>query len=257
MSRSLALLPLLLVACDTSNRDGPAGEDLWSPCTYEYSDLAVDEVSALGFSAADLLASVGGERADTLTWIDGGSTVGLTLEVLYAGGRVRFVEATPKEPGDDTGAVYERTADGARGDGPDTGEDPDDTSAPEDTGGGEEDLCPDAITVEATLRFVTDDGGFAETIPVTLHAGAADAATLDGDVLVEDLEGTWTSEEYDPSEWEDLTVSVNASVETASSSGELLLSGSQVYEEGEDHDTGVAFQGILAVWPPEAAEAYR
>jgi hypothetical protein len=215
-----------------ANRHDPAGEDLWSPCTYAYSDLAVDEISSLGFSAADLLASVGGERAETLTWIEGGATVGLAFEVLYAGGHVRLVDATPKEPGDDT-------------------------SAPEDTGGPAEDECPDAITVEAALRFVTDDGGFAETIPVTLHAGSADGATLAGDVLVEDLEGTWTSDEYDPSEWEDLTVSVDASVEATSSSGELLLSGSQVLEEGDDVDTGVAFQGILAVWPPEAVEAYR
>jgi len=252
MHRSLALLPLLLAACDT-HRGGPSEDALWSPCEYAYTDLALDEVSALGFSAADLLVAVGGERAETLTWIDGSGTVGLALEVLYSGGRVRFVEATPREGGGDTGFA-ERVIDGVPD--ADTGEGGDDTGIPDDTGG-EGDLCPDAITVEATLSFVTDDGGFDEAIPVTLHAEAADAATLDGEVLVEDLEGTWTSDEYDPSEWEDLTVSVNASVMAAQSHGELLLSGSQVYEEGEDHDTGVAFQGILAVWPPEDAEAYR
>lgn len=138
-TRDLGLLALL-AACLPACVPDPSFECVDTP-----SELAsIDAESPLGFTAAQVLAAIEGERALTLTWSDDGPTryddpgtsVGATLSVAYAGGAVRYVDSEPSEDGD-----------------------------------ADIDLeCSPRLEIEVELSFVTEDRVFDESLTVTLTA---------------------------------------------------------------------------------------
>jgi hypothetical protein len=255
VSRSLLPLVLLsLFACDDANRklgDDTAGEDAWNPCTYTTTVVGYEDVTALGFSAAEVMAVAGGPRAEVLEWwIPDESprpTTDLALEVTWTGGEIRYVDAEPRE-GYDTG-TWEELAGGSEPgeDGDDTAEPRPDDTGPSDTGDGGE-MCPDSIEMDVTLTFVTADGAFDETVDAELYALDLDAGRLSAEILYDDLAGTYvpTDPTLVPDEWEDFAVTFSGEVSATASEGDVSIGGHRDMGDG----TAMAFQGVEAVWPP-------
>ncbi|MBN1334593.1 MAG: hypothetical protein JXB39_01380 [Deltaproteobacteria bacterium] len=243
------LLPLLALslasACDSSRNTDDTGTEMgWDPCTTTTTVVGFEEVTPLGFSAADLVAVVGGSRTDVLQWFtadgEAGDTTDLTFEVTYAGGEVRYVDAEPREGTDTGGLEYAATVPGR--DGHDTAE-----PMPDDTGGDEE-ACPDTLEVDVTFTFATSDGAFDESADAFLYAYDLEVGHLSADLPYEDLVGSYvpTDPTLVPSEWEAFTVSVGSDIAAATSEGEVLVGGHRDMGDG----TSMGFQGLEAVWPP-------
>lgn len=256
MSRLPVLLPLLaLGACDplTHHRGGDdtASEDAWNPCVATTTVVAFDEVTALGFSAAELMAVIGGPRAEVFEWYSSGETTDLTLELAYAGGEVRFVDQEPREGGGDTGGYMEAAADLDSGEtepgdtgGKDTG--PEDTG-PFDTGGGGVE-CPDSISLDVTLSFTTADGSFDESVEALVYADSLESARASAEAAYDDLVGAYvpTDPTLIPSEWDTFGVTWDVVIDAAATEGSLGVTGSREISD----DMGEAFMGTEAVWPP-------
>lgn len=253
MSRLPILLSVIaLGACDSlgpRGGDDTASEHAWNPCTATTTVVAFDEVTALGFSAEELMTAVGGPRAEVFEWTTTGDTTDLTLELLYAGGEVRFVDQEPREGGGDTGGMLEAAYD------LDSGEtEPGDSgdTRPEDTGpfdtGDTGPECPDSLSVDVTLTFETADGSFAESVDALLYADSADAARASAGAAYDDLVGSYvpTDPTLVPSEWEEFGVTWDVEVDAAGTEGSLGVTGSRAVDE----DIGEAFMGIEGVWPP-------
>lgn len=160
---------------DTGNphRDngGEAGGD---DCARAPSPIELDEVSSLGFSAADLVALAGGTHTETLAWLEnelahssgeGSTEVEVRLEFAES---ARFVDRSPK-PSEDNGQ---------EGD-PDIGY---------------EYSCNDRLELDATLTLKTADGALDESVPVVVWAESERVVhtnfSLDTDEIAGSLEVT-------------------------------------------------------------------
>jgi hypothetical protein len=161
------------------NAGGQTGEETVGCLPVETTNLAWSERSSLGFSADELLNSLGAERRTRLTWDDGTST-SLTMTLARASGAPSFQQ---REWTDD-GSGRELAA------GPD---------------------CNDVVTVPATLTFTTNDGVFAEQWPVTLLADAAGSATGFVQLDLDAVGGSFDVETIDAAEYDDVDVYVNLS----------------------------------------------
>ncbi len=255
MYRTLVPLPLLaLAACGDANQrhlEDTGGENAWNPCTYATTVVDWEDVTDLGFSAAELLAVVGGPRAEVLEWLTlegtAGDTTDLVLEAAWTGGEIRYVDAEPRE-GADTGYWELRAGRSVPGaDGRDTAETPPEDTGPFDTGG-DGPLCPDSLEVDVTFSFVTTDGAFDESTDALLYAHDLEVGHLTADVLYDDLAGAYvpTDTTLVPDEWEDFTLTFVGTIAAATSEGDVLVGGHRDMGDG----TAMAFQGVEAVWPP-------
>jgi len=131
---------LALPACDKSD-SGETGDTADSGWTMANEDcgcqligetpLALDEVSAAGFSAQDLLDLAQGSRAATLTWVTDAST-DLTVTVADPV-NARFRD---NEAGECSNDMYY--------------------------------FCPDDLAVDVSMTFATGDGAFSEAWTQTL-----------------------------------------------------------------------------------------
>ncbi len=140
-------------------------------CEEQPTPLAEDEVSPLGFSAADVALLVGESVTTPMIWLDttdrgveatvepGPSE--LTIAILDST-NPRFVDASPKEPED--GPAIEPAAD-----------------------------CPDRVDVDVTLRITTANGALDETVSATLHATDAELAELIVQLDPTSLTGTFSA----------------------------------------------------------------
>ncbi len=208
----LATLPLLaLIACD-GNLDEAAGG-----CDETATELAVDEVSALGFAADELLANIAGPRNEILEWTDGAQT-GILVEMVN-NGAVHYVDSEPKA-----------------------------------SEGGMEDaaaaLCEDRIEVDAQVIVSTDDGLLDETLDVTLTADEATSADFYlSDLTPDDLNGTYDYREIDMAQYDTFAISIHGAIGIDSSWGQISEFGE--YEEEGDGDSGVAMAENIetGAWP--------
>src|SRR5688572_5952599 len=117
---------------------GQTGEEGSGCQPVERDMLAWSERSALGFSADELLNSLGSESTDRLTWSSGSGTP-LTLGIeRAASGSVEF--QTRDFVSDGSGAELAEI------------------------------VCNDVVAIPVTLSFATADGAFAERWPLTLLA---------------------------------------------------------------------------------------
>jgi len=140
-------------------------------CEEQSTPLAEDEVSPLGFSAADVALLVGESTTTPMVWLD---TTALGVEATVQPGpseltltildltNPRFIDASPKEPED--GAAIEPAAD-----------------------------CPDRVDVDVTLRITTADGALDETVSTTLHATSAELVELSVPLEPTSLTGTFSA----------------------------------------------------------------
>ena len=170
------------------------------PCTARSEIIGVEDASRLGFSANDVVSAISGARSATLTWAKGGSTA----VTVSAGAPLtaRFVHFTR------SGVQYT-----AGGDGP-----PDDPVAPVATS------CPGAdplLEIDVPLRFSTEDGAFADSLPVTLRAGSRDAVTYIHVFYPLQVQGSYRITEVDPAEVDDVRLVLYGTIRGSTITGKL------------------------------------
>lgn len=174
---------------------GQTGEETVGCVPVERDALAWNERSPLGFSADELLESLGNERDARLTWSDGAST-SLELGLERGGGSVEFQRRD--EVGDGSGAEI----------------------AVE---------CNDVLSIPVVLSFSTGDGAFAEAWPLTLLAETSSRVSASTRIDLDALEGSFTVTELDPSEFDDVVASLSLTLGggpwTGSLSGQALTAG--------------------------------
>lgn len=159
-------------------------------CQEEEEPIGLDDASPLGFSAAEVIAAVSGERTAQLTWAKGGSTTA-TLSV-GAPVAARFVESTVA-----TGT-------------PPNGQEPAIAV-----------VCSDYLEIDVPLSFSTEDGAFAETFSLTLRATQADTAAFYHSIDLSALEGSYQVTEVDPAEFNKLWVYLSGTISGSAVSGEI------------------------------------
>jgi len=202
------------------------GEANGSSCVDTPTVLSsVDEVSPLGFAAADVLAFAAGEHESPLFWRDqaaegmvevgpesGEST--LSVSISHAGGEIRYIDSEPAE-----------------------GE-----------GGFEEGLsdCPDRLEIDVMAQIGSGGGALAESIPVTLMATHDLLARFVAAIEPEDIAGTMSVTSLDPAfdvEAIDLDVGISSYGLSGSITGMITSS---------DGETAVAGFVEYATFPSES-----
>lgn len=153
------------------------GNETASACDEDATELGLDEVSPLGFSADDVLALAEGTHEATLTWVpDEAAMATTTLEpgttevtlVIEPAGPASFVDAEPPASGSSGGMI--------------------------ELGW----VCPDRVDVPVTVTLTTADGALDETLDGTLSATDAGSATLLVPIELDELEGTLSFEVVSP-----------------------------------------------------------
>jgi hypothetical protein len=221
MHRTLLTIPawILLVGCFDGDKnaleDGPYCED--TPTV-----VALEELTELGLSGADLLLLAEGEHAEVLTWAETGTTTPVAVTVAFTEGEVRFV---------DSEAVYPE------------GDEPTTAIGVE---------CEDYVEVDVSLAITTEDGALDEAYELALRS--YDGATVSASVSFDHAEmiGSYELTLMDPSEYDSVEHGLDVAFDEAGSSGELI-----VMAEGCDDDCSGdecacwASMDTVASWPAE------
>ncbi len=201
MSAKLRPLLLLAVACGGDRDSSTHGEMPY--CDDTRTELALDAVTPLGFSGADLVAGIPATETATLTWADDATTA-LTL-TFAPGDRATHV---------DSEAVYPEG-----GEGPAIGIE-----------------CPDRVEVGGGFTFTTADGAFAESWEVAVR-GTEPAPLLRVELDLDGLSGTFDLVPFVTAEgWDDLSAAIEVSWADGASAGviEGQASGSGPCEDDDD-----------------------
>jgi hypothetical protein len=210
-SRSLPCLLVLFAAAgcgsDGSHADTPGGQTESAGCSpVTRTNLAWSERSTLGFSADELLSTLGAGHQARLTYADGTSTT-LTLALARTSGQVEFQDR-------------EYTSD---------------QSGRELAIGSE---CPDVLSIPVTLSFTTKDGAFAEVWAVSLLANGSSTATGSVPIDLDALMGDYSVTEVDPSAFDDVVAFITLDFEGTAWSG--AVSGQALESSGGSNGTSSA-----------------
>lgn len=147
LTAALFSLPLAF-ACGEDDDTGNKGDEAWMPyCESVSTDLAMDEVSPLGFSGADLGAALAAKYTAPLTWGSGGSSD--LLITLGLDGPVQFVDLSEAVPPEGT----EHIADIAV-------------------------VCDDYLRIGGAATLSSADGLLAESLSVEFSASTASSASF-------------------------------------------------------------------------------
>ena len=179
---------------DNQTPDSYAGES----CDEQAFPLGPNELSPLGFGAAEVLAFVGESTTTPMVWLD---TSALQVQTNVEPGpseltvalldstNPRFVEVSPAES-EDGGAMLPASD------------------------------CPNRVDIDVTLRLTTADGALDETVPSTLHAMEADVVELVVPLDSANLTGTFRASPDNPNA-ELVGFTLHATYAPAGMSGEL------------------------------------
>lgn len=175
--------------------------------------LAMDEVSPLGFSGADVLAFAAGTKDETLVYARRGvDDTPLTLELGSVDG-ARFVQST---------AVY-----------------PDEGGVQADIGV----VCDDRVEVDVAVELITADGAFDEAWQGALVAISGDAASTRHELDPDALGGTYDMDvDIDVADYDARSLWVEIQLDAIGTSGAIR---GQV--SGEEDCTS----GDCAAWSSE------
>lgn len=231
MTRTLTALSLLafLPACDLFSRDEPAdlnGDAADSGCEETVTVLAgVDAVSALGFSAADVLTVAEGAHDGPMVWGAGlsdgpiqvafGPEMGagqLTVGVTYQGGEVRHITSTPKGGGEGDGGFFAS--------------------------------CTDRLEVDVAVTVDSAGGAFAESFTAPLRATSRGIARIVHDLELADFQGSFAVTKLEPADAEVGPIALDIGI-----SGAGLFGGASSMVQLVDGDAALAGGLSIASWP--------
>ena len=231
MTRSIAALTLLalLPACDLFSRNEPQdldGDAADAGCEETVTVLAgVDAMSALGFSAAEVLTNAEGEHIGPMEWGTGladgpivvsfgpESGVGqLTVGVAYQGGEVRHIASTPKG--------------GLEGD------------------GGAFAQCNDRLEVDVAVTVNSGGGAFAESFTAPLRATSRGIARIVHDLELADIQGSFAVTKLEPADAEIGPIALDIGI-----SGAGVFGGASTMVQLVDGDAALAGGLSIASWP--------
>jgi hypothetical protein len=190
-----SLLPLLLIAaCSSSATGGGSGglnddqpEDVLSGCLpVSTTPIGLDEATALGLTAADVLAIADGDHQASLAWDKGGST-GLAVSVTADATSARYVVRDWQDNGP---GVAEPAMD-----------------------------CLDVIEIDAVTGFATEDGAFAESWTTTLSASDPGLVLLGASVAPDAIAGSYQVTEVDPAQYDELTLFFDLAIDASGATG--------------------------------------
>jgi len=205
---------------DDTGTTGATNENL--PCIDTPTVLAVDEPSALGFSAAQLLADKVGKRTTTLTFASDPTVLSddlknkqlpLEVELRHNGGEIRFIDSSENPDYDDSG---------------------------NESGFIE---CTDRLEIDVEVDFVTEAKEFDEHRKGILTATTVDRADLDVALSPPGLEGSLDpAAVYTDPEWVITKIDLGGTWQGSSAGGSVL---NEVLVGG---DGGFAGYGPIAGW---------
>lgn len=172
-------------------------------CDETRTPLALDEVSALGFSAADLLGRLPASETVTLTYSD---TTITELALTYApAAAASFVDLEPKPP---SGGVQTLAYI----------------------------VCEDFVEVEVDLTLVTADGVFDESLAGPLRATAVESASLRAELPLDGTNGTFSINTFtNETGYTDASAWVQVVLDNNGTRGDIH---GQVSGEGENCEDG-------------------
>ena len=203
---------------DSGVVSGDGGMPDYQECDDSTATLASSDISALGFSADDVLTAVAGPSSASGTWTDGGAITTVTLAVSLSGAPV-FHDRSPTV---DTGTGME---------GPDS-------------------ACPDWLEVPVSVTFATDDGAFDETLSASILAMELSSLWASSELDWTALSGTYTFTDIDPAEWDTVGLSLSAGWSGGATTGQVDMSASRSLSEdtGGGVATGEGIVGPVLRW---------
>jgi hypothetical protein len=188
---------------------GQTGEETTGCQPVQTRMLAWSERSPLGFSADELLNSLGVERDSRLTWNDGTST---TLSLALARGASGSVEYQERDYVSDSSGAEPAALIGMD--------------------------CLDVVSIPVTLTFSTGDGKFAEEWALPLLAESATRATGFSEIELSTLEGSFTVTQIDPAQFDEVLAHVTLTLGSSVWSG--TISGQAVKATGPSSNDSVS-----------------
>jgi hypothetical protein len=231
----VALLPLVAAACTSvqaGSQTGHDGDETGSGACEETVTVlgSLEEATALGFTAGEVLAQAEGTFESPIVWSAPGEIVAvgpeqgegrLTLTVAHAGGEIRHVASTPR----DVGGGAEN--DGGMEGGPALGGD----------------VCKSRVEIDVQLTMVTSGGALNDTVPAIVASSdprhVTLSAELDPDALAGSLEVTPAMEGFTLTK-----LTVSGGMAAGTSYGSIAA---QV--ELDDGEVAGAGFGAVAQWP--------
>jgi hypothetical protein len=184
---------------------GQTGEEAPGCSAVALRALSWSERTPLGFSADELSSALGAEREARLDWADGRSTRVL-LALQRREGDLLFADLEPSEPqpGRQRAIALQ---------------------------------CNDVLSVPVTLSLVTDDGAFAEQLPLLLLAENTARVTTLHAVEADKLTGTFRSSQLAPAPYERLLLQFALTFGASTWSG--IITGQAVSDRDGAAPTGV------------------
>lgn len=206
----LLLIWLLLPACQGDNKEASTPS-----CIATETDVALDEVSPLGFAPAEMLAQVPASDAAEFTYADASST---TLSLGFAPGTTAtFVDLEADYP--DTGEVIDIGV-----------------------------ICDDYVAVDVDLDFQTDDGVFDEALSSELHAGADLVVTLHVDLDLAAMGGTFDIGDYTTeTDWDDARAGIDVAFTDGGPTSGIVAGDVSGQDECADGDQCSAWSSMVEV----------
>jgi hypothetical protein len=209
------LLMLAAVGCDEGDAEGEGeGGTLGGPgdCVEDSTVIGPTDGSDLGFTAQDVLVNIEGNYAETLVWSSAegpayyhmpGTSVGLSIDVSFGGGEVRYVEATPGD-----------WCDGACAD-----------------------SCESRLEIDGFLALASEDGVFDENLGAVFTATSATEASYYVTFDPDQTQGTLSSESFVIADGNPIdTLIANGSISGGAISGSIAV---QFTLSGEGGGAGV------------------
>jgi hypothetical protein len=218
---ALSTFAVVIALCGCPEEDPNLDEGASAYCEETATVVALDELTDLGFTAQEVIDALVFTHETDLDFTDGGSAA-LTIDLLFDGGEVRYVDSVAVYPEGD-----EEMAAGAI-------------------------LCEAYVEIDVTVDFVTDDGVFDESWELPLQATAADAASFGlSDLTPDDFTGTYDFMAFDPAEHDGVTTSVWAAFDMGGPRGEISeMATSESQDEGGEGVASAENQTV-ASWDGE------
>ena len=185
-------------------------DDDLAPCMDDVTVLDPADVSALGFSAADVMGPIEGPLTASGEWTASGVPTQVTFAVAMDGAPLFHDLSMPPNP-PPNGPDYQ---------------------------------CLDWLEVPVAVDFSSADGAFAETIASGLRVMEWGGPWLDAELDWQNLAGTFVWTEIDPAEWDQVGLSLSNGWDGSVMTGQVSMYASRELPSG----IGEGMVGPVLLW---------